>query len=87
MNSLRLIIVFISLIAVSGGGLFLFLPKYHDYQSLRAEEAGKENELARKEEYYDQLEKLSLEIENNQEAIDKINYALAKIRACLHFSI
>lgn len=77
MSASRLMIVFISIIAVFGGGLLLISPKYQAYQALMANVINKENELARKEEYFNQLMATDDQLKEYEEEIAKVEYALA----------
>jgi len=57
-------------------GVFIFLPKYRDFNVLKAQISQKQMELNQREEYLSQLDFLSKELEKHKQSLSKIELAL-----------
>lgn len=57
-------------------GMILVLPKYEDTAALREKVQIKKADLENRENYFEELEKISKEFKNNRENLDKIKTAL-----------
>lgn len=72
-TTISVIVLFVCLIA---GVIFLWWPKYKDFNNLKLEIAGKKTELETKEKYFSELNNVSSKLKEHSLELSKIDSAL-----------